>query len=126
MINKTILVTGSKGFIGSHLVETLLAGGNVVRALVRYNSKNSWGWLDSHKFGDALEVIAGDIRDFDFIYQGLKGCDCVYHLAALIGIPYSYISPLAYMRTNGEGTCNILEASRRLGLQKVIVTSWTE
>ena len=97
-----------------------------VRVLVRYNSKNSWGWLDSSKYKNQIEVITGDIRDYDSVFKALKGCNSVFHLAALIGIPYSYNSPLAYIKTNVEGTYNILEASKELELSQILVTSTSE
>ena len=97
---KKILVTGAGGFIGSHLTELLTKEGASVRAFVHYNSKNSWGWLEGSPCLKEIEVAAGDIRDFDSVRRALKGVDEVYHLAALIGIPYSYESPLAYVKTN--------------------------
>lgn len=123
---KKLLVTGAAGFIGSHLVETCVKEGFEVRAFVRYNSKNSWGWLDQSPVKDKIEVRSGDVRDFDSVYGAMKGCDGVLHLAALIGIPYSYESPLAYIRTNVEGTYNVLQAARELSLKQVIVTSTSE
>jgi NAD dependent epimerase/dehydratase len=123
---KKLLVTGAGGFIGSHLVEACLEAGYEVRAFVRYNSKNSWGWLEESTYKDRVKVKAGDIRDYDSVYSALKGCDGVLHLAALIGIPYSYESPLAYIRTNIEGTYNVLQAARELGLKDVLVTSTSE
>ena len=124
--NKKILVTGSGGFIGSHLTELLIEEGYEVRAFVRYNSKNSWGWLDSSKIVKDIDVVAGDIRDYDSVLKAMKGCDAVFHLAALIGIPYSYESPLAYIKTNVEGTYNVLEAARKLELENVLITSTSE
>lgn len=121
-----LLVTGAAGFIGSHLTEKCVEEGYKVKAFVRYNSKNSWGWLDSSKYKNEIEVISGDIRDYDSVYNALKDCDSVLHLAALIGIPYSYVSPLAYIKTNIEGTYNVLEAARQLNLKKVLVTSTSE
>ena len=123
---KTVLVTGAAGFIGSTLTEYLVEQGYDVKAFVRYNSKNNWGWLEHSAVKNDIEVIAGDIRDFDGVKRALKGCDTVYHLAALIGIPYSYVSPLAYIRTNIEGTYNIVEAARDLELSNVLVTSTSE
>ncbi len=121
-----ILVTGAAGFIGSHLTELLVEKGFDVKVFVRYNSKNSWGWLDDSELKNKIEVITGDIRDYDSVYKALKGCDAVFHLAALIGIPYSYTSPLAYIKTNIEGTYNILEAARNLGTSQILVTSTSE
>jgi len=125
MKNK-ILITGATGFIGSHLTECLVEKGYNVVAFDRYNSNNDWGWLEESKCKNEFEVILGDIRDYDSVYKSLKGCDVVFHLAALIGIPYSYISPLAYLRTNVEGTYNILEASKNLSLDQILITSTSE
>ncbi|HCU07036.1 MAG TPA: NAD-dependent dehydratase [Holosporales bacterium] len=123
---KNILVTGAGGFIGSHLTELLVGKGYNVKAFVHYNSKNHWGWLESFDYRDQIEVISGDIRDYDSVHSATKGCDSVFHLAALIGIPYSYISPLAYIRTNIEGTYNILQAAKELELENILVTSTSE
>lgn len=123
---KKVLVTGAGGFIGSHLVEQLLRDGKKVRAMVRYNSSNSWGWLEAIKGHKNLEVITGDVRDFDSTFSSIKGCDSVFHLAALIGIPYSYVSPLAYLKTNVEGTYNVLQSAKELGLKDILVTSTSE
>jgi NAD dependent epimerase/dehydratase len=123
-----ILVTGADGFIGSHLVEALIRAGYDVRALVLYNSFNSWGWLDRCD-GDvkgAFEVFAGDVRDPNGVRAAMKGCDAVLHLAALIAIPYSYHSPDTYVDTNIKGTLNVLQAARDLGVAKVIHTSTSE
>lgn len=121
-----VLVTGAGGFIGSHLTELLLKDGYDVKAFVRYNSKNNWGWLESSFAKNDIEVITGDIRDYDSVYNALKNCDAVFHLAALIGIPYSYASPKAYIETNINGTYNILQASKDLHLNQVLVTSTSE
>lgn len=121
-----VLVTGAGGFIGSHLTELLVENGFEVKAFVRYNGKNDWGWLESSPAKNNIEVVTGDIRDYDSVYSATKGCNSVFHLAALIGIPYSYISPLAYIRTNIEGTYNILEAGRQLGIEQILVTSTSE
>src|SRR5690348_14547016 len=99
-----VLVTGAGGFIGSHLVEACVAQGWKVRAMVRYNSRNLWGWLEESTERENIEVISGDVRDYDSVSRAMEGCQTVFHLAALIGIPYSYVSPLAYIRTNVEGT----------------------
>lgn len=123
---KKVLVTGAGGFIGSHLAEQLTEYGAEVKAFVRYNSKNQWGWLDSSPYKDNIEVYTGDIRDYDSVKEAVKGCTVVFHLAALIGIPYSYVSPLAYIKTNIEGTYNVLQAARELGVQRVIQTSTSE
>ena len=122
----TVLITGAGGFIGSHLAERAVELGFRVRAFVRYNSRNQWGWLEHSAHRDEIEVIAGDIRDYDSVHGALEGCDAVFHLAALIGIPYSYISPQAYVRTNIGGTYNVLQACRERGIGQVIVTSTSE
>lgn len=127
MKNK-ILVTGADGFIGSHLTETLVRAGYEVKAFVLYNSFNSWGWLD-HCAADVkgkFEVFAGDIRDPHGVKEAMKGCDAVLHLAALIAIPYSYHSPDTYVDTNIKGTLNVLQASRELGVRRVVHTSTSE
>ncbi|MDD3268841.1 MAG: NAD-dependent 4,6-dehydratase LegB [Syntrophomonadaceae bacterium] len=126
--DKKILVTGADGFIGSHLVEKLIRSGYKVRALVQYNSFNSWGWLDhvSQEIQDSLEVFAGDIRDPHGVQEAMRDCDVVIHLAALIGIPYSYHSPDTYIETNIKGTLNILQAARHLKVDKVVHTSSSE
>lgn len=126
MSNNKVLITGSAGFIGSHLTELCVEKGYDVKAFVHYNSNNTWGWLEESKYKDEIEVIAGDIRDYDSVYKALKGCSTVFHLAALIGIPYSYNSPLAYIRTNVEGTYNILESARSLGIENMLITSTSE
>ena len=123
---KKILITGATGFIGSHLTEYLVEVGYDVVAFDRYNPNNHWGWLENSKYKYDIEVQLGDIRDYDSVYNAVKDCDVVFHLAALIGIPYSYISPMAYIRTNVEGTYNILEASRQLDIQEVLITSTSE
>lgn len=123
---KKILVTGAGGFIGSHLTELLIKEGFKVKAFVRYNSRNYWGWLEDSEVKDEIEVIIGDIRDYDSVHSALQDCSAVFHLAALIGIPYSYVSPLAYIKTNVEGTYNVLQASKELGLEQVLITSTSE
>ncbi len=123
---KTILITGAGGFIGSHLTELCVQKGYKVKAFVHYNSNSSRGWLENSPVKDEIEFVLGDVRDYDSIYHAMKKCDAVFHLAALIGIPYSYVSPLAYVKTNVEGTYNILESARHLGTQNVIVTSTSE
>lgn len=125
-MNNKILVTGAAGFIGSHLVEELLKKGNKIKALVRYNSRNNWGWLESLSEHKNLEIITGDIRDYDSVLNSLDDCHSVFHLAALIGIPYSYVSPLAYIKTNIEGTYNILEASKKFNIKNIVITSTSE
>jgi NAD dependent epimerase/dehydratase len=126
--DKKVLVTGADGFIGSHLVERLLDEGAQVKAFVYYNSFNSWGWLDSFPKDKLaqIEVFAGDIRDPYGVKESMKGCDIVFHLAALIAIPYSYHSPDSYVDTNIKGTLNIIQAAKELGVEKVLVTSTSE
>ena len=126
--NKKVLVTGADGFIGSHLVEALLERGCDVRAFVFYNSFNSWGWLDTFPAEKlkVLDVFAGDIRDPNGMAQAMQGCDVVFHLAALIAIPFSYHSPDSYVDTNIKGTLNVLQAAKRLGTERVLVTSTSE
>lgn len=123
-----ILVTGADGFIGSHLVEELIKKGNKVKAFVYYNSFNSWGWLDAlpKEILNEIEVFTGDIRDPNGVRESMKGIDEVYHLAALIAIPFSYHSPDSYVDTNIKGTLNILQAARDLGTSRVLVTSTSE
>lgn len=121
-----VLVTGSEGFIGSHLTELLVEKGFEVKAFVRYNFKNDWGWLEESKYKNDIEIYTGDVRDYDSVYDAMKDVDVVFHLAALIGIPYSYISPLAYIKTNTEGTYNVLESGRKLNLKRIIITSTSE
>ena len=121
-----ILITGATGFIGSHLTELCIQRGYNVTAFDRYNINNDWGWLETSEYKDDINVVLGDVRDFDSVSKAMKGCDIVFHLAALIGIPYSYVSPLAYIRTNIEGTYNVLEAAKSLELDQVLVTSTSE
>jgi NAD dependent epimerase/dehydratase len=125
---KKILVTGSDGFIGSHLVEELVRRGGKVRAFVNYNSFNSWGWLDHSEpeLRKGLEVFNGDVRDPHGVKHAMKGCDVVLHLAALIAIPFSYHSPDTYIETNVKGTLNVVQAARELGVERVIHTSTSE
>jgi dTDP-glucose 4,6-dehydratase len=123
-----ILVTGADGFIGSHLTETLVKSGHVVKAFTLYNSFNSWGWLDKcvPEVKGKFEVFSGDIRDPHGVYQAMKGCNAVLHLAALIAIPYSYHSPDTYVDVNVKGTLNVLQAARTLGIERIIHTSTSE
>ena len=123
-----VLVTGSEGFIGSHLVEELVIRGYDVRAFVLYNSFNNWGWLDtlSADVMSHVEVFTGDVRDPNGVQEAMTGCDAVLHLAALIAIPFSYHSPDTYVDTNVKGTLNVLQAARRLGTSRVLVTSTSE
>jgi NAD dependent epimerase/dehydratase len=122
------LVTGAGGFIGSHLVEFLLRQGLRVRALVRYTSTGTAGWLDTlpHQLREGLTIVQGDVRDAESVDQVVAGCDVVFHLAALIGIPYSYTAPGAYVDINIKGTYHVLEAARRHGVGRVVVTSTSE
>lgn len=126
--HSTVLVTGADGFIGSHLTELLVQQGFNVRALVQYNSFNSWGWLDQcgEDVKGQFEVFLGDIRDPHGMKEIMKGCDVVLHLAALIAIPYSYHSPDTYIDTNIKGTLNILQAARELEVNRIIHTSTSE
>lgn len=121
-------MTGAGGFIGSHLVERLAAEGTEVRAFVEYDSRESWGWLDDAAPAtlDAPEIIAGDIRDSHAVRQAMAGCDTVLHLAALIGIPYSYLAPESYVDTNVTGTLNVVQAATDLGVARVVHTSTSE
>lgn len=126
--NKKVLITGADGFIGSHLVELLVAEGATVKAFVIYNSFNSWGWLDrfpKHLL-DKIEIFAGDVRDPNGVRQAMYDCDIVFHLAALIAIPFSYHSPDSYIDTNVKGTLNIIQAAKDLKLERVLVTSTSE
>lgn len=120
------LVTGADGFIGSHLVEMLVCEGHQVRALAQYNSFNSWGWLDHISCRDQIEVVAGDVRDAQFCNNIARGIDTVFHLAALIAIPYSYAAPDSYVETNVRGTLNICQAALNAGCARVIHTSTSE
>lgn len=127
-MSKRALVSGAGGFIGSHVVEALVRSGRTVRAIVRYNSRNSWGWLD-HLAADVLkevEVVASDVRDPNGMRTVMKDINEVYHLAALIGIPYSYHAPDSYVDTNITGTLNILQAARDHGVERLLVTSTSE
>ncbi|MDD6313437.1 MAG: NAD-dependent 4,6-dehydratase LegB [Porphyromonadaceae bacterium] len=122
---KKALVTGADGFIGSHLTETLLDRGIEVRALAQYNSFNNWGWLEQvHHPG--LEVVTGDVRDNNFCREITRGMDTVFHLAALIAIPYSYVAPDSYVDTNIKGTLNMCQAARDAGVGRLLVTSTSE
>lgn len=125
---KKVLVTGAEGFIGSHLTERLVELGADVTALVQYNSFNNWGWIDTFDKNvlDSIKVETGDIRELDGMNRIIKGQEVVMHLAALIAIPYSYLSPMAYVRTNVEGTTNVLEACRNHDVQKIVHTSTSE
>jgi NAD dependent epimerase/dehydratase len=127
MIDKTrpVLVTGADGFIGSHLVDLLLSEGFNVRALSQYNSFNSRGWLEGNNH-PRLEVVSGDVRDANFCREITRGCSTVFHLAALIAIPYSYIAPDSYVDTNIKGTLNMCQAAKDAGIERIVVTSTSE
>lgn len=125
---KQVLVTGADGFIGSHLVESLLEKGYKVRAFVYYNSFGNWGWLDTlpEEKLSQIEIFAGDIRDPNGVRTAMRDMDQVFHLAALIAIPFSYHSPDSYVDTNIKGTLNVLQAAKELGLEKIMITSTSE
>ena len=125
---KKVLVTGADGFIGSHLVEALLGKQCKVQAFVYYNSFNNWGWLDTLPADQQkkLDIFSGDIRDPNGVLEAVKSCEVVFHLAALIAIPFSYHSPDSYVDTNVKGTLNVLQAVRRLGTERVLITSTSE
>ncbi|NFR95143.1 SDR family NAD(P)-dependent oxidoreductase [Clostridium botulinum] len=127
-MQKKVLVTGADGFIGSHLCEILLENGYDVRAFVYYNSFNSWGWLDSldKNKKSKIDIFSGDIRDPNGVREAMKGIDEVFHLAALIAIPFSYHSPDSYVDTNIKGTLNVLQASRELNTKRILITSTSE
>ncbi|WP_252236428.1 NAD-dependent 4,6-dehydratase LegB [Clostridium sp. CH2] len=127
-MQKKVLVTGADGFIGSHLCEILLENGYDVRAFVYYNSFNSWGWLDSldKNKKSKIDIFSGDIRDPNGVREAMKGIDQVFHLAALIAIPFSYHSPDSYVDTNIKGTLNVLQASRELNTKRILITSTSE
>ena len=126
--NKKVLVTGADGFIGSHLTERLVAMGCRVRAFVYYNSFNSWGWLEESVPSTLkkIDVFTGDVRDPNGVYEAMKDVDIVFHLAALIGIPFSFHSPDSYVDTNIKGTLNVLQAARKLKTQRIVHTSTSE
>ena len=123
---KRVLVTGAGGFIGSHLTERLVGLGAHTRAFVRYNSSGSWGWLDQSPHKKDIEVTVGDVRDLDTIEQAMQQVEIVFHLAALIGIPYSYYAPISYVRTNIEGTLNVLQCALEANVERVVHTSTSE
>lgn len=125
---KKVLVTGADGFIGSHLTESLLERGYDVKAFTLYNSFNTWGWLDSlpKEKLDQIEIFSGDVRDPNGVREAMRGVDGVFHLAALIAIPFSYHSPDSYVDTNIKGTLNVLQAARELGTERIMITSTSE
>ncbi|MGW3626743.1 SDR family NAD(P)-dependent oxidoreductase [Streptomyces sp. NPDC000880] len=126
--NALVAVTGAEGFIGSHLTETLVAAGYRVRAMAQYNSFSSYGWLEtlSPDTLEQVEIVLGDVRDAGSVHQLAEGAEAVYHLAALIAIPYSYRAPHSYVDTNVTGTLNVLEAVRKLGIPRLVHTSTSE
>lgn len=121
-----VLVTGAGGFIGSHLAEHLVREGASVRAMVHYNALGKRGWLDHSSLAADMEILAGDITDRDSVRAGVKGCDLVFHLGALIAIPYSYQAPRSYVRANIEGTLNVLQSALDEGARRVLHTSTSE
>ncbi len=123
---KRVLVTGAGGFIGSHLAERLVKLGADVRAMIHYNALGTWGWLDHSESKDNIQVIAGDIVDRDSVKQAAAGREIIFHLAALIAIPYSYHAPVSYLRVNIEGTLNVLQTAREFDVERVIHTSTSE
>jgi len=123
---KRAVVTGAGGFIGSHLTEHLVRSGVGVRAFVHYHAAGTRGWLDGSEVAAHVDFFAGDVRDHDSVRRALDGAEVVFHLAALVGIPYSYVTPQAYLRTNVDGALNVLEAAREHGVARVVVTSTSE
>ena len=123
---RTVFVTGADGFVGSHLAERLVELGAATRALVLYNSTQSWGWLDDSPVRDEIEIVLGDVRDPETLRAPMVGADAVFHLAALIAIPYSYSAPRSYVQTNVLGTLNVLEEARRASVGHVVHTSTSE
>ena len=126
LAGKKVLVTGAGGFIGSHLTEKLVSLGAETRAFVHYNALAAYGWLDTSSVKNDIQIVAGDIGDRDSVNEAVKGCDIVFHLAALIAIPYSYQAPYSYVRTNIEGTLNVLQACRNHHVARVVHTSTSE
>lgn len=123
---KKVLVTGAGGFIGSHLSERLVELGAHTRGLVHYNALGTWGWLDRSEVRNEMEVVSGDICDRDSVLQAMQGVEIIFHLAALIAIPYSYHTPASYVRTNVEGTLNVLQAARQICVERLVHTSTSE
>jgi NAD dependent epimerase/dehydratase len=126
MTPKNVLITGAGGFIGSHLAEACVKKGFNVKVLLHYNSRNYYGWLENSMVRKEIEVLTGDVRDYDSVNDATKNVDTIFHLAALIGIPYSYVSPQAYIRTNIDGTYNILESARHREIGNIMITSTSE
>ena len=124
--NKKVLVTGAGGFIGSHLAERLVEEGARVHALVHYNALNKLGWIEKSSYINEIEVISGELRDRDSVRQATKNKEIIFHLGALIAIPYSYQAPMSYAHTNMEGTINILQCAREAGAECVVHTSTSE
>ena len=124
--NKKVLITGADGFIGSHLTEALVKEGADVKALTLYNSFNNWGWLEDVECKAEIEVLSGDVRDAHYVKRITKDVDMIFHLASLISIPYSYVTPDSYIDTNIKGTLNICQGALENGVQKVILTSTSE
>ena len=117
---KRVLTTGAGGFLGSHLVERLASEGAKVRAMVHYNARGGRGWLANSPIERELDVVVGDVADPDSVLSAMEGVDVVFHLAALIAIPYSYAAPRSYVRVNVEGTLNVLQAARQVGVERVV------
>lgn len=126
MKNDKVLITGAGGFIGSHITELFVDMGYQVKAFIHYNSQNSYGWLDHSRCVMDIEIVTGDIRDYDSVFGAMKGCKSVIHLAALIGIPYSIVTPKAYLETNINGTYNVLYAALQQKVSSVVITSTSE
>ena len=126
LVGKKVVISGAGGVIGSHLTERLVALGANVQAFVHYNSNGSWGLLDESQYKKDIEFVPGDIVDKDGVYQAMDGNELIFHLAALISIPYSYNSPMSYIRTNMEGTYNVLQSARNIGPEKVVITPTSE
>tara|TARA_S200000501_G_C20745274_1_gene709217 strand:- start:193 stop:1173 length:981 start_codon:yes stop_codon:yes gene_type:complete len=125
-MKKKIIITGAAGFIGSRLSELLVEKGYDVYAFDRYNSFNSFGWLDNSEYKKYIKFCFGDIRDYETVYKNFKNIDSVIHLAALVGIPYSYEAPISYIKTNIEGTYNVLEVAKKLNYKNIVITSTSE
>lgn len=124
--DRKVLVTGAGGFIGSHLAERLVTLGAQVRAMVHYSSKGSWGWMQESPAQDKVEIIAGDVVDCDFVRRAMRDIETVFHLAGLVSVPYSYAAPLSYVRTNIEGTLNVLQTATDAEVPRIVLTSTSE